>query len=561
MLKNFLAIFNKGEPSSKSTSQESSIRVGGPSITDTARDQSRLDGLFVSAGEAFDRGDSITALDHYLSLLKLAPDHAKAHVMAGFLFQQRANLSQAKHHLDAAVGLNPNLADAYFLRGQVAASEGDMNMMQQAFRTSLGIEARQEQIYLPLVMALFQAKELDQALVYVKQGLSNFPSNAALWNCLGNLHFSRKEMEAAKGAYQEARDLIEFDAGIEYNYAIACAIAGHYQDALAAVERILEREPRHVFARFQRGVLRLQQGDFAGGWTDLESRWELPTLQGVRFQSSKPQWDGSQDLKGKTILLLSEQGFGDTLQFCRFIPFLAARGARVIFVTFGPLWELMQQIPGVAHLLNESDALPSYDYYCELMSLPRALKLTLDSIPSQHHYLVAPLNAAQKWNAILPKKERLRVGYVWCGNPQHATDSYRSIPYDEARIAFKFDAQFIVLLKELQNAEKDDICGLQNVAFYGDQMQSFSDTAGLIEQVDVVVTVDTSVAHLAGAMGKRCIVLLSYHSDWRWLLERDDSPWYPSVSLVRQKRGQTWRELVESVCRDQLGLRLKEPTA
>lgn len=563
MLKTLFSIFKKENAPTKELLDTASLdgndaRQSGSQQTMSAKPQQltqqQIDDLFSRAGQSLDRGDMVAALDTYLMVLRHAPDFEKAHVMAGFLYQQRGNLAQAKYHLEFALSINAHLADAHYLLGVIASAEGRRDAMRSNYQASLKLDPQQEHIYLALAFDFHQTQELDAAISVAKEGLVRFSNDKLLWASLGNFYYLQKDMLAAKDAYVQARQEDDLDLGLEYNYAMVLSILGQPMNAMEALDRILKRDPQHVMAHFQRGVLSLQCGQFKEGWKEFEWRWQMPALREVRFKSVRERWDGSQDLRAKTILILSEQGYGDTIQFCRFIPELAARGARVIFVVLRPLMELMAQIPGVEILLDETAPLPEYDYYCELMSLPRALGIELGDIPSQTSYLAAPVTSVQKWNGILGATDRMRVGFVWSGNPQHANDAYRSIPLMDAQAAFAFDADFVVLVKDLNPEEKTGLDPYKHVRHYGAQVGGFSDTAALIDQVDVVVTVDTSVAHLAGAMGKRTIVLLSYHADWRWLLEREDSPWYPSVTLVRQQFGQPWNAVIDLACSEILRL-------
>jgi ADP-heptose:LPS heptosyltransferase len=274
----------------------------------------------------------------------------------------------------------------------------------------------------------------------------------------------------------------------------------------------------------------------------------------VRFKSAKPRWDGTQDLAGKTILVLSEQGYGDTLQFCRFIPLLKDLGATVHFVVLKPLIELMQQVPGVDQLFDETDILPQYDFTCELMSLPHVLNVTLENLPANTPYIVAPEKNLSVWRSKIDTQKTCRVGIVWGGNPSHTNNHLRSIPMSAIRVLFEQNAEFIVLQKEATEEERAIIQQYPNVQFLGDQIDGFGDTAALVELVDLVITVDTSVAHLAGAMGKNTWVLVSHHPDWRWLLQRADSPWYPSVRLFRQQYGDAWSVAVGQVAEQLLAV-------
>ncbi len=546
MLKSLLSLF-RGSPADSGDPE--TVRTQKHIVTDQSPQQ-----LFEQAGNLFDRGDSVTALDQYLQTVKLDPSFYKAHVMAGFIYKDRGNLSQAKQHLQTAIKIVPHLADAHYLLGAIAAIENQEELMRSHFAASLAHDPQQEQIYREFSFAEFQLGRPLEAIAIAQQGLTYFPENLPLLQYLGNFYLYSKHYEEASQTYRKALQQEPNSVDLLYNLAICCTILLRYAEGQEALQKILAIDPNHVMAHFERGILLLQQGDYAQGWKDFEWRWSTPHLKQVKFKTTQAKWDGSQDLNGKTILILSEQGYGDTIQFCRFIPQLKSRGAIVHFVVLKPLIELMQQVPGVDRLFDEQEALPPYDYYCELMSLPFALQSTLENLPAPDHYLSAPVASVQAWQTRFDDSRSRRVGIVWSGNPSHTNNHLRSIPLEIIQPLFSQEFEFVVLQKELSGDERRLIQQYPNLKFFGEQVGGFADTAALIELVDVVITVDTSVAHLAGAMGKKTWVLVSHHSDWRWLLEREDSPWYPSVRLFRQQYGESWAVVVDKLAQQLLVL-------
>jgi hypothetical protein len=329
---------------------------------------------------------------------------------------------------------------------------------------------------------------------------------------------------------------------------------GQPQQALDNYERAIALDPSCALAYWNRSLIYLRQGDYARGWHDYEWRWQAETLDLSKKRRDFPQpvWTGHGSLQGKTILLHAEQGFGDVLQFCRYAPLVAQRGAKVLLEVKAPLAALLGSLDGVAQIVIKDEPLPPFDYHIPLMSLPLAFGTTLESIPAASPYLSADPAKAAAWTAQLAggrpaaSSTRPRVGIVWAGNPEHLNDHNRSIAL--SRFARLFDApcEFISLQKQLSATDQAllDTLPVRQVA---DQLHDFSDTAALIAALDLVITVDTSVAHLAGALGKKVWILLQAPFEWRWLEQGQTSPWYPSATLFRQPQPGDWDSVLAEV--------------
>jgi Glycosyltransferase family 9 (heptosyltransferase) len=299
------------------------------------------------------------------------------------------------------------------------------------------------------------------------------------------------------------------------------------------------------------GLLRLLTGDFAGGWPQYEWRWKTHPLAAAKRDFAQPLWRGVEPIAGKTILIHSEQGFGDAIQFCRYVPLLAARGARVILEVERPLLGLMRELAGVAMVVAKGDALPDCDLQCPLLSLPLAFGTQIETIPSQTPYLAAPVPAASSWSARLGPKlgpnPRPRIGLAWSGRPTYRNDHIRSISLHALLPLLDVDATFVSLQKDVRSEDVALLQQRRDILHFGDALADFSDTAALISQLDLVISADTAVAHLAGALARPVWILLPFVPDWRWLLDRDDSPWYPTARLFRQSQARKWGEVVETI--------------
>jgi tetratricopeptide (TPR) repeat protein len=314
-----------------------------------------------------------------------------------------------------------------------------------------------------------------------------------------------------------------------------------FDEELRCYERALAVRPDFVEAHYNRALCRLLIGDFDRGWAEHEWRWQTEQFKHSRGNFVQPQWTGSQEIGGKTILLHAEQGFGDTIQFCRYAPRVAALGARVILAVQGPLRDLLQSLDGVAQVMARGDALPPFDLHCPFLSLPLVFGSRLDTIPHETPYLRVSAQAAANWGARLPPKTRPRLGLAWSGRPEHNNDLNRSIDLASFLSPLQgIDATLVSLQREVRAADAVVLQERSDVIHFGQELKDFSDTAALAANMDLVIAVDTSVAHLAGALAKPVWILLPFVPDWRWLLDRDDSPWYPTARLFRQDDSRRW---------------------
>jgi hypothetical protein len=306
----------------------------------------------------------------------------------------------------------------------------------------------------------------------------------------------------------------------------------------------LVNRPDFAQAKFVEGVAKLTLGDFSG-WRGYEARWGVGFLAAHRRSFDAPLWRGESSLDGKTILLHAEQGYGDTLQFVRYAPLLADRGAKVILEVQPELARLLSPLPDLAAVIARGKPLPPFDCHCPVMSLPLAFATELTTIPAQIPYIAPAKQDVAPWRERLPRRRPL-IGLVWSGERSHDNDRNRSLRLETLLPLLQtLDVAFVSLQHEVRDEDRALLQEQSAVVHVGDRFCDFADTAAVISLLDAVISADTAVAHLAGAMGKPLLLLLPFGADFRWLRERDDTPWYPTARLFRQPTFGEWGSVIE----------------
>lgn len=331
------------------------------------------------------------------------------------------------------------------------------------------------------------------------------------------------------------------------NRGVALAALNRHDEALRNYDRALQLKPDYSRARFNRALSRLVLGDFERGWADHEWRWAGSDTQGPPRGFTQPQLGARDDVRGKTVLLHAEQGLGDVIQYARYVPLLHARGARVVLEVHPPLKGLMAGLAGVERVLAIGEALPPFDYYCPIVSLPMVFETRLATIPGGVPYLHALPDYMEKWRAQLGERKRPLVGLAWSGSTTLKNDRNRSIALARLDALRREDCTLVALQKDIRDYDRPALASSPPLLHFETQLADFRDTAALASLMDVVISVDTSIAHLAGALGKPLWLLLPFSPDWRWLLDRDDTPWYPTARIFRQPRLGDWDGVIALV--------------
>ena len=446
----------------------------------------------------------------YEMVLLYEQEHAVAIQLLGTLTLQQGKHQIALDLLDSALIIDPNNANAHHDRGYALAELGRHDEAVASYKAALGIDPNDGNAYHNLGNTLKRLGRLDEALASFDQALAISPDNAHVLANRANTLYRLKRLD----------------------------------EAMASYEKALAINPHDAVTNFNLSFLQLSMGDFETGWRTHEWRWKKDDYCKANLRhTSTPLWQGSESLSGKTILLWSEQGLGDTIQFCRFATDIARRGAKVILEVPGPLIPALRNLVGVDKICACGDPLPPLDFQISLLSLPLALNLKLPDI-SGAAYLSRQTHKPWIDQLSLPMAS---IGIVWSGRAEYDDDSIRSIPLSLFNECLPEGLSIVCLQKEIRDSDRQVLSACPNIQVAQSYLHDFGDTAALIQALDLVVTVDTGVAHLAGAMGKDVWILLPYVSDWRWMLDRVDTPWYDSATLFRQPQLGDWCSVLEEV--------------
>jgi tetratricopeptide (TPR) repeat protein len=453
------------------------------------------------------------AITSFQRALVVNPAHWDSAYKAGLMLQQERRFEEALACLDICAKLKPDDAATLHIRA----------------------------------MALHGLKRFEEALNDDRRAHALDPQDPYIQNNLGSDLAALGHCEEALGWYESALKLRPDFVGALNNKGHALTLLHRFDEALAAYGRAKQIDPDNAQAIWDVALLNLLLGNFTAGWPGREARFRLPSLPVIYPKFSQPLWLGEGDIAGQTILLYADEGLGDTIQFARYVPLVAARGARVILAVEEAVRPLLSGMSGITQCLAKSAALPPFDLYCPISSLPLAFATTLDTIPDGSGFIPPlPPDRVQAWETRLGAHDRLRVGLVWSGNPRHMNDRNRSIPLKQLAPILDIDAAFVSLQKDPRPEDEATLAATAILDLTAD-LTSFVETAALISCLDLVITVDTSVAHLAAALGRPTWILLPHTPDYRWLLDRDDSPWYPTVRLFRQSETRDYASVVERV--------------
>jgi tetratricopeptide (TPR) repeat protein len=517
----------------------------------------------------------------YMRVLKAAPDHFDALNLLGTIKAQLGRIGEAHRLLSAAVKLNPRAPQAWANLGQVLHQLKQDQDALGCFDKALALAPEDIGILTNRANALLSLGRAEEARDAFRQILTRVPQHPEARLNSGIAHAALGALDEAIAEFDHTLTLVPDHPAAHFSRGVALYDLGRYADAVEAHDSALKAAPDHTGALLNRGralaalnrfddaiasygkahALRkddadvhfmeslalLTLGDYRRGFEKYEWRWRR---SGMPEQKSRgrPLWRGDYPLTRKTVLLHAEQGFGDTIQFARYVPLLAASGAKVVLEVQPELTTLMARLEGAATVIARGAAPPQqFDVHCPLGSLPLAFKTEPPTVPADIPYLSADDAHLAKWSARIGALKRPRIAIAWAGNPSHLNDRNRSIAFARLAPLLTVPAQFVSIQRDVRGDDATALAGENRVTNVGAALENFADTAAVIALCDLVISVDTAVAHLAGAMGRPLWMLLPFAPDWRWTLDGDTSPWYPTARLFRQTSLGDWDGVIARV--------------
>lgn len=488
----------------------------------------------------------------------LSPDFAEAYSNRGNVYKELSNYEEALDDYSKAIQLNPNLAGVYSNRGCVLE---ELKRYEEAIKDhskAIVLKPDYAEAYSNRGNALQELSRLEEALIDHDKAIFLRQDYAAAYTNRGNVLAKQARLNEALVDHGKAIALNPMFAEAYSNQGNVLQQMARIDEALASYDKAIQLKPDFVNAHWNKSLALLLGGDYTNGWLLYEWRWRSRSLSSNKRCYAEPIWLGDALLDGKTILVYPEQGLGDVVQFSRYIPLLVQKGAKVILEVPKPLVAIIKTLPCEMTVVESGSALPSFDLQCPIMSLPLAFKTTVESIPADFPYLQADKGKVAIWKKKILNESRLRVGLVWSGGfrPNQpevwAINERRNISLDKLKALKMPEIDFYSLQKgdeaieQLERLTQSHWDGPQ-IIDYSKDFNDFSDTAALIENLDLIVAVDTSTAHVAGAMGKTVWLLNRFDTDWRWFHDRTCSPWYPSIRIFRQPSPGDWESVVDEV--------------
>jgi tetratricopeptide (TPR) repeat protein len=510
------------------------------------------------------QGRNNDALDLINDALKQNQKSASALSNKGVVLEKLGRFAEAVASYDKALAIKPDYVEALNNRGHALTKLKRLEEAVASYDKALAIKPDYVEVLNDRGIALKGLKRLEEAMASYDKALAIKPDYAEAFNNRGNALTELKRLGEALASYDKALAIKPDYAETFNNRGNVLMELKRLEEAMASYDKALAIKPDYAEATTNRSFLVLLAGDFSAGWLDYESRWDRANPLFRRLKSPLPVWRG-EPLSGKTIVVFDEQGFGDILQFCRYLPLLAAKGAKVTFLVRPSLVALMEPLAGSLRIVADLRDGELFDYQSALLSLPLGFGTTLATIPGEAPYLCADPERVERW------KDRIgahgfKIGIAWQGSRLGSELGKSFAPAELLGISRLPDVRLISLQKNEGVEQIGDLPGGMRVETLGDDFDAgpdaFLDTAAAMESLDLIISTDTSIAHLAGALGRPVWVALKHVPDWRWLLDRSDSPWYPTMRLFRQHTRDDWRGVfadVESALRELMGARSQTP--
>lgn len=501
---------------------------------------------FLMAVQSFEDRRYEDALAQCALLLENNSMDMKALALSALIYEETNNVDKALSCCAALLSCNPENPSILSMQGALFAKKMMFDEAFNSFNLSLHINPDDVKTLQNCGLTLMKLDQYSEALDFFDRALAIDPQNSEI---LINKGFVFLELHQ----YQEALDNYDKAFSINANYAEAISDRGNaliglkrYEEALDSYAWALSVNADCKLAHYSEGYCRLLMGDLLRGWEKYEYRWEV-TQQLSKRNFHQPLWLGNEPIAGKKILVYAEQGHGDTIQFSRYALVLDSLGAIVYLEAYPDLKPILEPLVKPNHFITRGQPIPDVDFHCPMLSLPLAFKTQLSDIPDDTPYIVSPYTLSEHDHLLLPHSNKPRIGIVWQANEANKRLNFRSIPLDQLSKIISSDYVFVIIQKNVSAQEAALLEKFDNVIDMHNRINTFGDTAAIIDQLDLVITVDTSVAHLAGAMDKPVWILLSENANWRWFIDRSDSPWYPSATLFRQSMFGQWSDVISDV--------------
>jgi Flp pilus assembly protein TadD len=456
------------------------------------------------------KGQDTEAITQLSTIITQFSGHPHPYFLLGISLFNLEKYSEAIDQISRAVAITPKIAEYHTYLGLALSKTGKKAIAKLRFKTAIELDPRQTDAAFHLGDILIDEGNPKEAIKYLQKAVEVKPDFVEMWNNLGLCHKALKQLQPAKNCFEKAIELKNDHPASHINLAMALLI----------------------------------MGDYPKGWQEYEWRFKMeesplccPPPDEVAIWRGEP-------LAGKNLLIISEQGFGDSLQFVRFIPILRKKCAKLLFITQNNLITLLQSIPEVDLITNQNENLGHVDYYCPLLSIPHFLNTIIDTIPNTTPYIKSTPNLSSQWLARIGQNS-IKVGLVWEGKPLFQNDPLRrrsTTLEDFAPLASVANVKFFSLQKGSPAHQLETPPENMDIVNFDPQIVNFADTAAIIANLDIVITIDTATAHLSGALGKPTWVLLPFSPDWRWGLDYEKTPWYPNSTMFRQKQPNQWQE-------------------
>jgi tetratricopeptide (TPR) repeat protein len=493
-------------------------------------------------------GRDDVAVDLIRRAIALVPNNDDAHINLGIALRQLGRLDEAIAAYRQAITLRPNHAEAHSNLGNALRDKGELDEAIAAYRRSIALKPNYSEAYSNLGNVLRDTGRLDEAIIEYEHALVLNPQLPDAYTNLGNALAQKGQLDGAIAALSQSLTLNPRSSAAYYSLGNAFSDAARWDEAVAAYRHAIALNADAPEPHNNLAFALLATGNFQQGWQELEWRRQCKNLQLPRRDFAQPQWDGS-PLQGRTILLQTEHGFGDSLQFIRYFALVVERGGKIVIQCQPELRRLFQTMAPDCHVAAHGQPLPDFDVHCPLLTLPRIFGTTLANIPSSVPYLHADANEAGKWRTRMSDYSQfVKVGVAWTGNPANPLNRNRCMKLES--LAPLCHAPGVRCFSLQKGAAADDAKAApadMELVDWSDELRDFADTAALIANLDLVISVDTAVIHLAGAMGKPVWTLMHQIPTWRWMSDREDSPWYPTMRLFRQPSYRDWDSVIARV--------------